>query len=141
MEHFQIIKPIFENGVNIAAPVEFDETFIYLNYPNCYLNRSSQDASRMYYCKSIYYHPINTIPCVCLDGEYYLYFSWYSVYADGSHSEENDYTYTFGEYYDVLMSIMDKNKYSVTYEDGRTRFYGTIKVSDFVNGIIKDVIF
>ena len=64
MEHFQIIKPTFENGVNIAAPIVFDETFIYLNYPNCYLNRSSQNSSRMYYCKSIYYHPMNIRPAV-----------------------------------------------------------------------------
>ena len=137
MEHFQIIKPTFENGVNIAAPVVFDETFIYLNYPNCYLNRSSQDVSRMYYCKSIYYHPMNTIPCVCLDGEYYLYFSRYTVYADGSRSEENDYTYTFGKYYDSLMSVMDRDNYSITDEQGRTKFYGTIRVDSFVNGVLK----
>lgn len=136
MEHFQIIKPTFENGVNIAAPVVFDETFIYLNYPNCYLNRSSQNSSQMYYCKSIYYHPMNTIPCVCLDGEYYLYFSWYTVYADGSRSEENDYTYTFGKYYDTFMTAMDKDKYSVTYEDGKTKFYGTISLGVFINDVL-----
>ena len=137
IEHFRIIKPTFENGVNITAPVVFDETFIYLNYPNCYLNRSSQDASRMYYCKSIYYHSTNTIPCVCLDGEYYLYFSWDTVYADGSRSEEADYTYHFGKYYDALMSIMDKDKYSVKCEDGYTDFYGTISFDAFINDILK----
>ena len=137
IEHFQIIKPTFENGVNITAPVVFDETFIYLNYPNCYLNRSSQDASRMYYCKSIYYHSTNTIPCVCLDGEYYLYFYWDTVYADGSRSEEADYTYHFGKYYDALMSIMDKDKYSVKREDGYTDFYGTISFDAFINDILK----
>ena len=137
MEHFQIFKPTFANGVNIAAPVVFDETFIYLNYPNCYLNRSAQNASRMYYCKSIYYHPTNTISCVCLDGEYYLSFSRYTVYADGSRSEENDYTYTFGTYYDALMSVMDKDKYSVTYEDDQTTFYGTISLDVFTNDVLK----
>ena len=115
----------------------FDETFIYLNYPNAYLNKFSQSTRTMYYCKSIYYHPIYTIPCVYLDGEYYLYFSRYTVYADGSCSEENDYTYTFGKYYDALIGVMDKNKYSVTYEDGKTKFYGTIRIDDFVDGVVK----
>ena len=137
IEHFQIIEPTFENGVNIAASVVFDETFIYLNYPNCYLNRFSQSNSTMYYCQSIYYHTMNTIPCVYLDGDCYLSFHLYTVYADGSRSEENDYTYTFGKYYDVLMSVMDKDKYSITDEQGREKFYGTITVGDFVNDILK----
>lgn len=80
---------------------------------------------------------MNTIPCVCLDGEYYICFSRYTVYADGSRSEENDYTYTFGKYYDILMSVMDKDKYSITDEQGRENFYGTIKVGDFANDILK----
>ena len=137
IHHFQIFKPTFENGVNVREPVVFDETFIYLNYPNAYLNKFSQSTRTMYYCKSIYYHPIYTIPCVYLDGEYYLYFSRYTVYADGSCSEENDYTYTFGKYYDALIGVMDKNKYSVTYEDGKTKFYGTIRIDDFVDGVVK----
>lgn len=135
IEHFRIIDPTFENGVNIADLVVFNETFIYLNYPNCYLNKFSKSTATMYYCKSIYYHPMNTIPCVCLDGEYYLCFSRYTVYADGSRSEENDYTYTFGKYYDILMSVMDKDKYSITDEQGRENFYGTIKVGDFAKCI------
>ena len=137
MEHFQIIKPTFENGVNIAAPITFDDTFIYLNYPNCYLNNFSQSNSTLYYSTSIYYHTMNTIPCVSLDGEYYLYFSQYTVYADGSRSEENDYTYIFGKYYDALMNIMDKDKYSVTYEDGKTKFYQTISFDVFINDVLK----
>ena len=137
MEHFQIYTPTFENGVNLAAPIVFDETFIYLNYPNCYLNRSSQDASRMYYCKSIYYHPMNTISCVCLNGENYLSFYLYTVYADGQRSEESDYAYSFGQYYDTLMNIMEKDKYHIKKENERTSFYGTIRVDDFLNGVLK----
>lgn len=137
MEHFQIIKPTFENGVNIAAPIIFDSTFIYLNYPNCYLNKFSQSNSTMYYCQGIYYHSMNTIPCVYLDGDYYLSFYQYTIYADGSRGEEKDNTYTFGQYYDVLMSVMNKDKYSTTDKDGRTTFYGTISVDDFVNDVLK----
>ena len=80
---------------------------------------------------------MNTIPCVYLNGEYYLYFSRYTVYADGSRSEENDYTYTFGKYYDALTSVMDKDKYSVTYEDGKTKFYGTVSLDVFINDVLK----
>ena len=134
MEHFQIIKPIFENGVNIAAPVEFDETFIYLNYPNCYLNRSSQDASRMYYCKSIYYHPINTIPTVCLNEQYYITKELYTIYADGTRSDGNVIS-DFGKYYDTLVNIMDTTSYSVTDEKGRTNCYGLIEINAFLNCI------
>ena len=137
MEHFQIYTPTFENGVNIATPAIFDETFIYLNYPNCYLNRSSQNTSTMYYCKSIYYHHLNTIACVCLDGEYYLSFYQYTVYSDGLRGEENNYTYSFGMYYDSLMNVMKKEKYHTIDEHERTSFYGTISFDDFINVVLK----
>ena len=137
IEHFRIIEPTFENGVNIADPVVFNETFIYLNYPNCYLNKFSQSTATMYYCKSIYYHSMNTIPCVCLDGEYYLYFYRYTVYADGRRAEEKDYTYTFGKYYDSLMSVLDKNSYGITEEQDRISYYGTVSFDFFINDVLK----
>ncbi len=137
MEHFQIYKPTFENGVNVSASFKFDDTFIYLNYPNCYLNRFSQNTDTMYYCRSIYYHSMNTIPCVYLDGEYYLSFHLYTVYPDGQVSEESDYSYSFGQYYDTLMNIMEKDKYYLTDKHGRTSFYGAISFGDFLHGVVK----
>ena len=137
MEHFKIYKPTFEDGVNIADPLVFDETFIYLNYPNCYLNKFSQSTATMYYCRSIYYHSINTIPCVYLDGDYYLYFYRYTVYSNGYCGQEWDFTYHFGQYYDALMDMMDNEKYSITNDSGNITFCGVIKVSDFVNGVLK----
>ena len=137
MEHFKIYKPTFENGVNVAAPVDFNETFIYLNYPNCYLNRFSQSTDVMYYSTSIYYHSMNTISCANFEGKYYLSFYLYTIYADGKRGEESNYVYTFGEYYDALMLIMEKDKYSITKDNGRTSFYGVISFEDFVNGILK----
>ena len=50
---------------------------------------------------------------------------------------ENDYTYTFDKYYDALMSVMDKDKYNVTYEDGKKKFYGTISFDVFINDVLK----
>lgn len=136
MEHFQIYNPTFENGSNIGESVVFDETFIYLNYPNCYLNRFSQNESTVYYCKSIYYHPINTISCVYLDGGYYLSFYLYTINSDGQRREEQDYDYGFGQYYDTLMSIMQKDKYNITSERGDISFYGAISIDDFINSVI-----
>ncbi|MGM9642972.1 MAG: hypothetical protein ACI3XI_07160 [Eubacteriales bacterium] len=132
IQHFQIFKPTFENGVNVNDRVVFDDTFIYLNYPNCYLNRFSQNTSTMYYCKSIYYHSMNTIPCVCLDGEYYLSFHLYTVYSDGRRGEENDFSYTFGQYYDTLMNMMEKDKYSISGEN-HINVFATISIRDFLN--------
>ncbi len=135
IQHFQIFKPTFENGVNIGEPVVFDETFIYLNYPDCYLNQFSQSTSTMYYCKSIYYHSMNTIPCVNLDGEYYLPFPMYVVYYDGTRTGERDYSYDFGEYYDTLMDMMERDKYSVA-GDRHATMYATISMKDFLNVFI-----
>ena len=137
MEHFQIYEPTFENGKNVGAHVDFNETFIYLNYPNCYLNSFSQNTSTMYYSTSIYYHSMNTIPCINLDGEYYLRFYLYTIYTDGHRGEEESYVNAFGEYYDVLTAIMEKDKYSITKENGRTSFYGVISFDDFVNAVVK----
>lgn len=137
IEHFQIYTPTFENGVNIGAPVAFNKTFIYLNYPNCYLNRFSNSDSTMYYCIGIYYHTMNTISCVYLDGDYYLPFYLYTIYSDGERGKEKDYAYSFDQYYDMLMSILEKDKYSLTDEYCDTNFYGTISVENFVNGVLK----
>ncbi len=137
IEHFQIYTPTFENGVNISAPVVFNESFIYLNYPDCYLNRFSKNTSTMYYCKSIYYHSMNTIPCVYLDGEYYLPFHLYTVSAEGQRIGESDYVRTFGEYYSTLWGLIEKNKYQITDRYERTRFYGTISLETFVNDVLK----
>jgi hypothetical protein len=72
-----------------------------------------------------------------LDGEYYLNFYQYTVYANGIRNEQDYFTYQFGQYYGALMGMMEKEKYSITDEDGDTTFYGVIKISDFVNGVLK----
>ena len=136
IQHFQIFKPTFENGVNASEPIVFDETFIYLNYPDCYLNQFSQSTSTMYYCNSIYYHSMNTIPCVYLNGEYYLAFSMYVVYNDGTRSTEWDYTYDFGEYYDTLMNMLERDKYSIA-GNKHVSVYATISLKNFADVLVK----
>ena len=132
MEHFQIYKSTFENGVNVGAPIVFDETFIYLNN---FINHFDEDM--IYHSKSAHHHSNQTIPCVNLDGRYYLPFYLYTIYTDGHRGEEKSYVNAFGEYYDALTSIMEKDKYSITKENGRTSFYGVISLEDFVNGVVK----
>ena len=138
MEHFDFIfRPTFENGVYTGTPETYDKTYIYLNYPNAALNRHSQSTSTLYYTDSIYYHTLYTIPCVALEGEYYLSFGSHTLYADGSRGNEADYTYDFGRFYTVLMGMMEKVKYTKPGNDGATYVYNAIPLEDFVNGVLR----
>lgn len=133
MQHFQIYAPTFENGVNAREALVFDETFIYLNDTN---------KDTLYHCVDVYYHELITIPCVCLDNQYYI-----SVYLDTIGSGEifnlektlskDSITYNFGEYYDSIVSIMNTEKHRVTNEQGYTHCYGLILIADFISGIIE----
>ena len=135
MQHFQIYKPTFENGVNTASPIVYNQGFLYLTYPNCELNGFFDNT--IYYSTDFYYHPISTIPCVRLGDQDYLLFFLYSTKADGTIRETADYTYDFGGYYDVLMNKMEKEKYSVTNDKEITLFYGVISIEDFVNEVLQ----
>lgn len=126
MEHFQPYEPQFNEGLNTKAADTFDETFIYLN---------SSDKDTVYHSTSIYYDYTVNIPCICLDGQYYVYKYLYSVLADGSRDNVN-VSYDFGEYYDYLVSVMDTEKYTLN-ENGRTTVYGLITIDDFADIINK----
>ena len=138
MEHFQIYKATFENGVNTAPPITFGDTFIYLNN---FSNRFDEDT--IYHSKSWYYHENATIPCICLDGEYYLPF-YLATLEDGEIFDAqqalstNQITYTLGEYYDAIISVMDIEKYSVEVNEKYTYRYGVVSIDDFVNLITPD---
>lgn len=126
MEHFQPYEPQFNEGLNTKAADTFDETFIYLD---------SSDNDTVYHCTSVYYDYTVNIPCICLDGQYYVYKYLYSVLADGSRDNVN-VSYDFGEYYDCLVSVMDTEKYTLN-ENGRTTVYGLITIDDFADIINK----
>lgn len=135
MHHFQLYKPVFENGVNTTSPVVYDQSFLYLMYPNRELNGFFDNT--IYYSTDFYYHPMSTIQCIRLDDQDYLPFFLYSTQKDGTIRNTANYTYDFGGYYDVLMSKMEKEKYSVTNDKEITLFYGVISIEDFVNEIVK----
>lgn len=137
MEHFQIYKPTFENGVNIGAPVVFDKTFIYLNN---FINHFDEDT--IYHSTSWYYHRNITISCVCLDGEYYLPF-YLATLEDGEIFDAqqalstDQITYTLGEYYDAIIGVMDAERYSVAVTEEYTYRYGVVSIDDFINSIFE----
>ena len=137
MEHFQIYKPTFENGVNTAPAITIDDTYIYLNNVN---ERFDEDI--IYHSKSWYYHSNATISCICLDGEYYLPF-YLATLEDGETFDAqkalstDQITHTLGEYYDEIISVMDTERYSVAVTEEYTYRYGVVSIDDFVNHIIK----
>ena len=128
VEHFQIYKPSFENGVNINPSVTFDQMFVYLH-------RSDKEVA--YHCTSTYYNHLVTMPCIYFEEEYYFYFYLYQVYPNGERSPDCDYTESFREYHDVLINLMEKDKYSTIHESGFADFYGIISFENFLNVVIK----
>ena len=137
MEHFQIYAPIFENGVNTAEPIVFDETFIYLNN---FINHFDEDT--IYHSTSWYYHPNITISCVCIDGEYYLPFYLATledaeIFDAQQALSTEQITYALGDYYDAIINIMNTDKYSVEVNEKYTYRYGVVSIDDFVDIISK----
>lgn len=133
VEHFQLYEPLlfisaFESEVNTYPPLTYNRAFIYLN---------AGDKSNVYHFGSPVDHQFYTIPCFFLDEQYYLQFFLNAVDPDGNRYQDNDALLIcdLGKYYADLMSIMDKEKYSVTDEMGNTRFYGLIKINDFIKFI------
>lgn len=131
MEHFQIYNPLFDNGLNTSAPITFDETFVYFDYDY------STDKSIVYYSTSVKYNDWNTLPCVRLDNRFYITRFLYKTYPDRDRVDGEDRQTDFGEYYDDLIDKMQTDRYSVSYEDGSTTYYGTILIEDLVNVVLK----
>ena len=125
IEHFQKYSPNFNNGLNTNDAITFDTNFIYLN--------SSNDKD-VYHSMSAYNNEYITIPCIYLNERYYITKVLYTIYADGTRSDNNIIS-DFGKYYDTLVNIMDTTSYSVTDEKGRTTFYGLIEINAFSNCI------
>ena len=129
MRHFQTYVPVFDHGVNIAAPLAFDRTFIYLN---------SSEKSTIYHTTSAYDNSWVTIPCVLRDEQYYVTVELYIVYSDGERFDRN-LNAEFREYYDALRSIMDTETYHATNDRGNTVFYGVIEIGTFGNFLINSI--
>ena len=140
IEHFDIYVPAFENGVNTAVATEFDQNFVYLNGLF-----SDLDENTIYYStspKSVKDHSNHAIPCVYLDGRYYLSLSLGTLKAGKEFdaqevlSKESN-IYKFGEYYDAIVGVMDMESYRIVNQDGSMRIYGLITFEDFANRVVR----
>ena len=125
IEHFQEYTPNFNNGLNTNGAITFDANFIYLN---------SSDDKEVYHSISAYDNVLKTLPCICLNERYYITKELYTIYADGTRSDNNVIS-DFGKYYETLLNIMDTTSYNVTDEKGRNTFYGLIEINAFSNCI------
>ncbi len=126
-EHFRIYVPSFTNGFNTKEADAFEEIFIYLN---------PSDKSNIYYCIDVDYNEFNTFQCVDVDGTLYIPIRLHTTYANGNSSDKDLYE-ELGEYYDVIMSFLEKNDPYIVVENGTTRTYGLISVDDFVDNVIE----
>lgn len=127
IEHFLKYTPKFYNGLNTSLPIEFNDSFIYLD---------GSKSDKIYYSVSKYNYTLICIPCVDLDKVSYVKVPLYSVSADG---DRNDYNISgnFGKYESDLAAVMQIGEYSEIIKNGLVCHYGTIKIDDFAN-VIKE---
>lgn len=127
VEHFKVYEPEFDGGMNTKAHDEFERTFIYLN---------SSDKSDVYVSESNAYHELYVLPCVYLDGQYYITV-YLNTIAVGGEQSSADLKWELGGYYDTLMEIMVTEKYSVTDNRGTTHFYGLLELGEFSRTVLE----
>ena len=132
VEYFQIFNPVFENGVNVAAPISFNKALIYLNKTNSgTLLLNWQKSS-----ESI------TILCVNLEGQWYI-----PIWLDTLKAEQafvaqtalrkDHIVYDFEEHYEAIVDVMDTEKYYTNNGDGYIVYYGVVSLENFVERVIK----
>lgn len=139
MEHFQIYEPKFEDGVNTNPPVDFSETFIYLNGVTTKYGYSYERfKGKCYRSVKQYDHENLTFRCIYFEGQYYIPIYIHKVDADGKIDDVGDNAREYGKYYDAIEHIMETGRYSVENETYHAvRHYGLVSVDDFANEIIK----
>jgi len=115
VEYFQRYEPVFDYYHNVASPIEFSSSYVYLNDSN---------KSTVYYGYDEFLdkYNYNKMPCIIVDNEHYI---WHRVY-----SLNPDYLkkYDFGYMYDYLSSVMITDAYK---ED--TLPFVMFKIDDVVN--------
>lgn len=126
MEHYQLYKPDFIQGLNVLGEIAFDQSFIYF---------SETQFETEYYTVAHPDHFWNTLHCVELDGQYYVPHYLYTVNAEGLAGEldTEDLKVNFGKYYDHVMSVMITDLYTLQDQSGNTNYYGLISVDEIEN--------
>ena len=125
LEHFQIYKPEFKDGLNIKSPLSFNTRIISI---------ADRDIDTVYISTSSIFFNYYTIPCEKLGKKIYITQMLYVEKSDGTRSE-NDVSYDLGEYYDALSEIMLTEHYVIPTGDGRSVVYGLFEIDDFVKAI------
>ena len=120
-EHYLEYTPEFENGVNVAPAVNFEQSFIYVNY---YKNRPIA-----YFTNERQWHSWYHMNCMEQDGKFYVSFYLGTEKTDGEYIPY-DLQYEFKEYYDEVMQYMIMNAYSKVDGYGQTEYYGLLAVED-----------
>ncbi len=123
VEHYQLYKPEFSEGINIASAIDFDTSFVHIEISN---------KKTLYLSVEFYEHKLTSFRARIIEGECYYYSQLYFMSADGVKSE-CDLTRDFGEYYDELMDVMIEDQYSEQMENGTTVHYGLFLLGDIVN--------
>ena len=124
--YFQIYSPIFEDGVNTAESIAFDDKMIYLN---------STDTPTVYiYAKHIIYD-FSVMYYVKLDSRNYIVYDHTAHVKNVANKEE--FKNVFGNYYDQLIEIMITDKYYVTNSKGEKIYYGIFEIEEFFNTVTK----
>ena len=126
VEYYQMYVPEFENGINIEKPIEFEETFIYLN--------RTKDVN--VYCSSEHRTHFNSIfPCIYINGKYYLK-------LEAGRSKDGCFQTAMldrdlGKYYISVEGIMEKEQYIVSDEE-TVYYYRLVAVDEFVREIFEN---
>lgn len=123
-EHYFMYFPQFVEGVNVAGALDCDVSFLYcksVDYENDYYLIDSVD-SRV--------HHLSTFPCFEFDEKKYV------AQEIRVGNMERDLEAEFGEYYDVLMGVMNPNVYSKIIND-KTHYYGLFDIDEFTDKVLK----
>ncbi len=129
VEHFQIYQSEFSDGKNIAAPLVFNESFVYIH---------ETAPEVLYYTVEHAFHraKLHIFPCVVLEEQCYIKQWTYTVYQSGRISE-HDLNMEFGAYYEDLMEVMITDQYSVETEQGNVIHYGLFEIEDIAAVVLK----
>jgi len=126
IEHFQVYGPNFNDGSNTNDAIAFDDSFIYLN---------STDDKTVYHSISSYYHILKAIPCISIDGQYYvILLSQRGHNFNAVDLNSNHIHIEFGKYYDALISKLERHR-EISLIDGLATCYWIIGVDNFASCI------
>ncbi len=128
MEHFKLFEPEFVDGLNINDPIDFYDTFIYLN---------STYKDTIYYSTDKYNYYNYYIPCVFYKNQYFLKIYIVTKYYDGRPDTKTDPKSMYGNYCDAMMEILLPQEGVAYMGNDLVHIYGLIPIDDFVNKVLK----